>query len=128
MTGKIKQIGALTQATGTYTTAAWVYGTTTVTWVAPETGLYLIWMRYDMADTKLENRKMYKQLQMYGSALKLVASMLYYDAGANDDTGFCARTISQPVFANKGDTVQPYVHTPTANVEFRIAITAIKLY
>lgn len=115
-------------ASGQYTTAQWTYGTNTCTWTAPEPGLYLVWMKYGLADPSNTNRNAYKQLQMTGTATRLLDSTLYYDAGISDGSAFASRTISQPVYVSSaGQTITPYVHTGAAGIVFDVKIIGVKI-
>lgn len=115
-------------ASGQYTTASWAYGTSTCTWTASEVGLYLVWIKYELADTSATNRNAYKQLQMSGTATRLLDSTLYYDAGISDGSAFASRTISQPVYVSSaGQTITPYVHTGTAGIVFNVKIIGVKI-
>lgn len=128
-TSTIQPKATYTTVSGTVTTGAWAEGSRTVTWTAPTTGFYLIWMRYELNDSSAANRNLYRQLQMRGTATKLVDSVLYYDASAASGMTypFTTRTISQPVYATAGQTIYPYIHTGTAGIVYNVIITAVKI-
>lgn len=126
-TGTIKASGTTSTASGQYTTAEWASGTNTCTWTAPSDGIYIVWMQFTLNAQDSANRKAYKQLQMRGTAERLLANSLYYDAAVAGDSQFVARTISQPVRAQQGQTIQPYVHTGTAGIVFDVNIVAMKI-
>lgn len=123
---KLSAIGSYSTATGTYTTATWARGTNTCTWTAPSDGIYLVWMFFQLQDASSAIRVKYKQLQMIGSATRLLANMLYWDSTATENP-FTARTISQPVRAYQGQDIIPYVHTDGAGIVFNVYIIAVKI-
>ena len=125
-TSTIQAKATYSTATGTYTTAAWAEGTNTCTWTAPSDGTYIAWMTFELNDDTQANRNMYKQLQMVGSATRLLDAMLYYD-GTGTAGQMIKRTISQPIKATAGQTVRPYVHTGVAGVVFNVKILAVKI-
>lgn len=126
-TGTIKANGTTSTASGQYTTAAWASGTNTCTWTAPSDGIYIVWMQFILTVEDTANRNAYKQLQMIGTAERLLANVLYYDAEVSDNSQFVSRTISQPVRARQGQTIQPYVHTKVAGIVFNVKIIAMKI-
>lgn len=111
---------------GTYTTAAWAAGTKTVEFTAPEDGLYIVWMQFELTDQTAANRNTYKQLQMQTNGTGLITVMQYYDA-ASSSSDFITRTVCMPFRLAEGNKVWPYVHTGTAGVVYRIQICAIKI-
>lgn len=114
--------------TGQYTTATWARGTNTAIFTAPEDGLYIAWMRFELADQTLENKAMYKQLQFTTNGTALMSLNQYYDNPLNSTWGeWVARTISMPLILKAGNTITPYVHTGRAGVVFNIQICAVKL-
>ena len=56
----------------------------------------------------------------------MLHNVLYYDYSVTDGA-FMERTISQPVVATAGQTIIPYVHTPTAGIVFNIAVVAMRI-
>ena len=126
-TDKLSKLGAYSTASGTYTTAAWATGTNTCTWTAPATGIYIVWVRYELQSADTATRNQYKQLQMTGTATRLLDNVLYYDTTNGTDNSFVSRTISQPVSATQGQTITPYIHTGTAGTVFNVKVTALKI-
>lgn len=125
-TGKLEAKATYTTASGVYTTKAWGEGTNTCTWTAPSDGIYIVWMQYQLQDSSSANRTTYRQLQMIGTAQRLLANMLYYDAVATENP-FVARTISQPVRALQGQTIIPYIHTNVADIKYDVKVIAVKI-
>ena len=126
-TGILQPKATYTTASGTYTTATWAQGTRTVTWTAPANGIYIVWMQYKLTDEAAANRNSYKQLQMLGTATNLLHNNLYYDSAVTSNGAFVGRTISQPVLANQGQTIYPYVHTDIAGIVYNVRIIAVKI-
>lgn len=121
-----------TQATGTYTTAEWAAGTNTCVWTAPRTGLYIIWARFDVNVDSAA--KVYKQLQLKGTATRIDGDLLFYQFGATSssstDTNKQAIQIftgSKLIYAQQGQTIIPYVHTPEAGIEWAVKLTGLFL-
>lgn len=122
----LTNLGTYLAGSGTYTTAEWAYGSTTVRLTVPTDGLYLCWMRFEFADAS--KRTIYKQFQMSapGAGYWLVNNNLYYDSG-NANSEATVRTISQPGLLKAGDTVRPYVHTGAAGVVFNVRVVLVRL-
>lgn len=119
-----------TQATGTYTTAAWSAGTNTCTWTAPRTGLYIIWARFDTENTT--KAKVYKQLQLKGTATRISGDLLLYQDGgvssSSSESTYQAIQIfesSKLVYAEQGQTIIPYIHTPEAGIVWDVRLTGL---
>lgn len=125
-----ENIGSYTSASGKYTTAAWATGTNTCTWTAPADGTYIVWMFFALDDASAANRYSYKQLQMVGTANKILGNLagnsLYYDA-TTTESAFVQRTISQPITAIAGQTIYPYVHTSVAGIVYTVKIVALRI-
>lgn len=120
-------IGAISKASGTYKTAAWATGTNTCTWKAPAAGTYLIFMIYALSDNNATNRSKYVQFQLRGTCTNELAQSIYYDE-AQSGSGRVYREITAPVTASAANqTVIPYIHTDTANVNYNVYITAVRL-
>ena len=120
-----------TQVTGTYTTAQWSAGTNNCTWTAPRTGLYILWARFDLqTDT---NGKVYKQLQLRGTATRISGDLLLYQDGETDSsTGSNKQSIaiyegSKLIYAEQGQTIIPYIHTAQAGIVWNIRFTGLFL-
>lgn len=116
-----------TQATGTYTTAAWATGTNNCTWTAPRTGLYIIWARFDLNDD--EKAQIYKQLQLKGTATKIDGDLLLYQPGPTSATsnhyGIAIFESSKLIYAEQGQTIIPYVHCPEAGIVWNVRLTGL---
>ncbi len=118
-----------TQATGTYTTAEWAEGTNTCTWTAPKTGLYIIFSRFDLQnDSKVQ---IYKQLQLKGTATRITGDLLLYQPGpasaTSSDLGIAIFTGATLVYAQQGQTIIPYIHTPQAGIVWNVRLTGLFL-
>ena len=129
---KLDPSTAYTQATGKYTTAEWTTGTNTCTWTAPRTGLYIVWMYYNLVDDS--KAKVYHQLQMQGTASRANGSVMLYQVGVtssssteNNYKGIASFEGSKLVSAQQGQTVIPYVHCPEAGIEWNVSITGLFL-
>lgn len=129
---KLDPSTAYTQQTGTYTTAKWGEGTSTVTWTAPRTGLYIIWATFVLQNDAYA--KVYKQLQLHGTATKISNQILFYEAGVDStsSTENIYKAVvgyqgSALVYAQQGQTIIPYVHTPVAGVVWDVNLTGLFL-
>lgn len=127
---KANNIGSYTTASGKYTTATWAMGTNTCVWTAPADGTYIVWMFFGLDDASVANRNAYRQLQMRGTATKpmgnFVGNGLFYDTSASASP-FVRRTISQPVIAEAGQTIYPYVHTDVAGTVYSVFVVALRI-
>ena len=119
---KLSTIGSFTTVSGKYTTAAWTIGKNTCTWTAPATGTYIVWIYYFMDDDS--KASIYKQFQFHGNATFSIGNALFYEPEGGKVT---ASVISQPVTANAGQIVTPYVHTGTAGVVFTVVIAGMRI-
>lgn len=118
-----------TQVTGSYTTAEWSAGTNTCIWTAPKTGLYIIFSRFDLNDdTKAQ---IYKQLQLKGTANRITGDLLLYQPGSANVTsnslGISIFTGATLVYAQQGQTIIPYIHTPQADIVWNVRFTGLFL-
>ena len=123
-----KETGSYTTAEGQYTTASWATGTNTCTWTAPKTGLYIVWAYYINADDNAY--RIYKQFQVKGTATRLVSDMLLYQAGPDSTSEsswdkIAGGTFSTLVYAQAGQTIIPYVHTPVAGLKWNVKIVGM---
>lgn len=123
-----------TQATGTYTTANWAPGTNNCVWTAPKTGLYIIFASFNIQNDSLSNAKVYKQFQLKGTATRLNGDVLLYQGGPTEssstvDAHKAIATIqtSTLIYAQQGQTIIPYVHTPEAGIEWDVKLTGLFL-
>lgn len=113
---------------GTYTTAAWGEGTATnCTWTAPRSGLYIVWARFLIEDDTKAWR--YKKLQLRGTATKLISQELVWETegtstGSPAIVSFQGSTL---ISATQGQTIEPYIHTPVADVVWDIKIVSLFL-
>ena len=121
-----------TQVTGTYITAVWAEGTNNCVWTAPRTGLYIIWARFDINGDAAA--KVYKQLQLKGTATRIDGDLLFYQMGptssSSTDTNKQAIQIftgSKLIYAQQGQTIIPYVHAPEAGIEWTVRLTGLFL-
>ena len=118
----LKNLGTYTTASGTYTTAVWSAGTNTCVWTAPKTGLYIIWANFTTEDN---NSKTYKQLQLKGTATRLFADFLIYQASSQSaslNQSLKGVKASMPVYAEQGQTIIPYIHTDYAGVTWNVSL------
>lgn len=121
-------LGTYTKVTGTYKTGAWSAGTVTnCTWTAPRDGKYIMWMYFQPQSDS--TAYLYKQLQARGTATRPMGDILFYQggptSGGTSDRTVIAINCSFPVEATAGQTIYPYVHTPTANLVWNVAITGM---
>lgn len=122
-----------TQVTGTYTTAVWSAGTNTCTWTAPRTGLYILFARFDIDNDS--NAKFYKQLQLKGTATRIDGDLLFYEPGGdassasteNNHKAVAIFTGSKLIYAEQGQTIIPYIHTPEAGIVWNVKFTGLFL-
>jgi len=124
----LNELGDYTTAEGQYTTAAWATGTNTCVWTAPKTGLYIIWA-YFIANSD-DSMKVYKQLQLKGTATRLLSDMLLYQAGPGTPDSTTQNKIAGGAFstlvqAQAGQTIIPYIHTPVANLKWNVKIVGM---
>lgn len=113
-----------TMATGTYTTASWATGTNTCTWTAPKTGYYLIFAKFQANDYSVAQP--YKQLQIKGTATRIMGDMMFWqDVASNSFVEALVGCL--PVYAVKGQTIIPYVHTDVAGKVWNMTITGLYL-
>lgn len=118
-----------TTATGTYITAEWSLGTNNCVWTAPKTGLYIIFSRFGLEDDS--NAQIYKQLQLKGTATRISGNMLLYQWGPSTATsreqGIAMFSGATLVYANQGETITPYIHTPKAGIIWNIEFVGLFL-
>ena len=118
-----------TQATGTYTTAEWSTGTNNCTWTAPRTGLYILFSRFDLNNDS--NAQIYKQIQLKGTATKVTGDLLLYQPGPTTATsnqlGISIFTGATLVYAQQGQTIIPYIHTPQAGIVWNVRFAGLFL-
>lgn len=121
-----------TQATGTYTTAEWAPGTNNCVWTAPRTGLYIIWATFDINSDSAS--KVYKQFQFKGTATRIDGDLLFYQFGTSSSSAeesinksILVFTTSKLIYAEEGQTIIPYIHTPEAGIEWTVKLTGLFL-
>lgn len=118
-----------TRVSGTYTTAVWSEGTNNCIWTAPKTGLYIIFGRFDLVDDS--KAQIYKQLQLKGTANRINGDLLLYQPGPSTATsnyqGIAIFAGSMLVYAQQGQTIIPYIHTPQAGIEWNVTLTGLFL-
>ena len=130
--GTLQAKASYSTVNGQYTTASWTNGPNTCLWTAPEDGIYIVWGRFSLNNTSLENRNIYKQLQLIpnGGTSLIGNNCYYYDvngASLNNPSLFAIQTVSAPYRMTKNGTIRPYVHTGTADVVFDVMIVAVKI-
>ena len=121
---KLDPSTSYTTATGNYTTAEWSEGTNTCTWTAPKTGLYIIWAYFILENDT--NANIYKQIQLRGTSTRITDNRLLYQTSITSG-GVAGLQGSMLVYATQGQTVIPYIHTPTANVAWDVKLTGLFL-
>ena len=118
-----------TQASGTHTTAAWGDGTSTVTWTAPRTGLYLFFSRFSIDDDS--NAQIYKQFQLKGTSTRITGDVLFYQPGPLTATanalGIGIFSACSLIYAEQGQTVIPRVWTGAAGIVWNVNFTSLFL-
>lgn len=124
----LNDLGDYTTAEGQYTTASWSEGTNKCVWTAPKKGLYIVWVYYVNADDNAY--RVYKQLQVKGTATRLVSDMLLYQAGSDSTSEsswnkIASGTFSTLVYAQAGQTIIPYIHTPVAGLKWNVKIVGM---
>ena len=126
---KLNPTTPYTTATGTYTTATWSPGTNNCVWTAPKTGLYIIFSRFELNDDS--NAQIYKQLQLGGTATRINDDILLYQFGPSTatsrDLGIAMFSGATLVYANQGQTIIPYIHTPKAGIIWNIKFVGLFL-
>ncbi len=127
----LENLGAYTKASGKYTTAAWGTGSNSCIWTAPETGIYIIWASFSTTD---DGSKTYKQLHLRGTSTKLLSDnvLLYqqgesYTSSANLNKSIVMYKGCIPIYAEKGQTVTPYVHSPVAGNVWNVTILGMRI-
>lgn len=124
------QLGKYQRVTGTYTTAEWVYGSSTCETSITKPGLYLVFASFTLADTKSVNRASYKQLQIQTNGTNILQNNLYQDQpiAASDTAPMVTRTICCPILiTQENQYIRPYVHTATPDLVYNIAMAIIEL-
>lgn len=124
-----------TSVEGSYTTAEWAEGTATdCTWTAPRNGLYLLFVYFKNHDDNRNQGKVYKQFQLTGTATRIVASPLLYQAGTGSidstDTSNAAIMGVQTctlISATTGQTILPRIWTPEAGIVWDVKIVGLFL-
>jgi hypothetical protein len=127
--GKLDPATPYTEVSGTYTTAVWASGTNNCVWTAPRTGLYIIFSRFDLDDDS--NAQIYKQLQLKGTATRINGDLLLYQTGPTTATsshlGISIFTGATLVYAQQGQTIIPYIHTPKADIVWYVKLAGLFL-
>ena len=125
----LENLGAYTKASGKYTTAAWGTGSNSCIWT--ETGIYIIWASFSTTD---DGSKTYKQLHLRGTSTKLLSDnvLLYqqgesYTSSANLNKSIVMYKGCIPIYAEKGQTVTPYVHSPVAGNVWNVTILGMRI-
>ena len=130
---KLTYIGTSTAVSGTYTTAAWGEGTATnCTWTAPRDGKYIVYAYFKNHDDNNNQGKVYKQFQLRGTATREVANPILYQVGtgstsSTDTSNAAIMGIQGSTFvtATTGQTIEPYIHTPVANIVWDVKIVGV---
>lgn len=129
-------LGTISSVEGTYTTAEWAEGTATnCTWTAPKAGLYLMFAYFKNDADNAEQGKVYKQLQLTGTAQRIIANPVLYQAGPGSTASTASaheaimgiQTCTLVRAVHQGDTILPRIWTPQAGIVWLVKIVAVFL-
>ena len=96
--------------------------------------MYIIFAGFNIQNDSLTNAKVYKQFQLKGTATRLNGDFLLYQGGPTESSStadaykvIASIQTSTLVYAQQGQTIIPYVHTPEEGIKWDVKLTGLFL-